>query len=319
MQGAVATVAAEMKIPVVDFASFQGDDAAARGATAAQLRRAFEEFGFVYLTNHAVAPAILDGMFEQSRWFFGQPAAAKEPLASREAGTNRGWDPPAAQSLDEGKPFDLKEAYHAGAEDRPPPNKWPAGAPRFREAVLAFHHAAVGTCHQVMTAVALAYGLPADYFGPFFAGERSTTRMLHYPPLTSAPLPGQLRAGAHTDYGACSLLFQDDAGGLEIQHRDGHWLPAPALPGAAIVNTGDLLQRWTNDLIRSSPHRVVPPEGAAAGRARYSAVLFFSPRPDAIIECLAPCQSAERPAKYPPVASGEYIRARSAASRRTGY
>jgi isopenicillin N synthase-like dioxygenase len=114
-----------------------------------------------------------------------------------------------------------------------------------------------------------------------------------------------------------TLLFHhNDAGGLEIQRPDGSWLAAPSVPGAAIVNAGDLLRRWTNDQLRSVLHRVVLPEGAAAARSRYSAVLFFNPRPEAMITCLEPCTGPDRPALYPPITAGEHIQAKLRETRR---
>jgi isopenicillin N synthase-like dioxygenase len=170
-----------------------------------------------------------------------------------------------------------------------------------------------------MRAIAFALGLPQSYFEPLYDRTDPTVRLLHYPPLRGAPAPGQLRAGAHTDFGGISLLFQDDEGGLEIQAPDGRWLLAPALPGTAIVNTGDLMQRWTNGQFRSSPHRVINPVDSAAARDRYSIVLFYSPNRDAVISCLETCQGPERPPKYPPVTTGEHVRARSQASHRDAY
>lgn len=169
-----------------------------------------------------------------------------------------------------------------------------------------------------MKAIAVSLGLPESFFVPYHDRTDSTLRLLHYPPLRSAPAPGQLRAGAHTDLGGMNLLFQDDEGGLEIQAPDGSWIAAPAIPGTAIVNTGDLISRWTNGMLRSSPHRVVNPAGEAAHKNRYSFVLFHSPNPDAVISCLEPCQPPDNPPKFPPVTAGEHLRARAEASRKHG-
>jgi isopenicillin N synthase-like dioxygenase len=106
---------------------------------------------------------------------------------------------------------------------------------------------------------------------------------------------------------------------LEIQSADGRWIAAPAIPGTAIVNTGDLISRWTNGMFRSSPHRVVNPTGSAANKDRYSFVLFHSPNSDAVISCLEPCQSPDNPPQFPAITAREHLRARAAASRRHGY
>jgi isopenicillin N synthase-like dioxygenase len=307
-------------IPVVDFAGFGTGDAARRAQTARALREALEDYGFCYLANHGVTAAVLDELFARSRAFFSMPLAAKETALPREPGSTRGYGGVASQALDESQPGDLKEVFQAGPESVDGrANTWPTDVPGFREAVLGFHAAASAACSQLMRAIAVSLGLPEGYFEPYYDRSDSTARLLHYPPLVDAPAPGQLRAGAHTDFGGINLLFQDDEGGLEIQAPDGTWIPAPALPGTGIVNTGDLIERWTNGQFRSSPHRVVNPEGAAAARDRYSAVLFHSPNRDALISCLAPCQGPERPARYPPVTAGEHMRMRIEASRRHAY
>lgn len=235
-------------------------------------------------------------------------------------GSTRGYGSVGSQSLDEKRPGDLKEIFQAGPE-RPGarPNVWPEKLPGFRQAVLAFQEAAMETCNQLMRAIAVSLGLPEAYFEPYHDRSDSTARLLHYPLLPDTPLTGQMRAGAHTDFGGLSLLFQDGEDGLEIQRPGGAWIPTPALPGIAIVNTGDLLERWTNAEFRSSPHRVANPVGPAAAHDRYSVVLFYSPNPDAVIKCLAPCQSPGRQPRYPPITAGEHMLARIKASRPGGY
>jgi isopenicillin N synthase-like dioxygenase len=315
MSAEVATVAGT-SIPVVDFAGFYSDDPARRAATAADLRAALEQYGFLYLRNHGVPQNVLDALFAGSRAFFALPLAAKQAATPTERANTRGYGGVASQALDERQPGDLKETFQAGPEPAAErPNAWPADLPGFREAVMAFHTTATAACNQLMRAIAVALGLPNAYFEPFHTHSDSTARLLHYPPLQGSPAPGQLRAGAHTDFGGINLLFNDGEGGLEIQLPDGTWLPTPALDGAAIVNTGDLLERWTNGQFRSSPHRVVNPSGAAALRDRYSAVMFHSPNREAVVTCLAPCQGPARPPRFPPITAGDHMRARIEASR----
>lgn len=313
-------VGADASIPVVDFEGFSSGDLSRRTATVAALRAALESFGFLYLRNHGVSVSVVDAVFAQSRAFFALPQEAKDAVKGKDIGSIRGYDGFGVEALDESIPGDLKETFQAGSEHADAqPNFWPAGLPGFREAVLAFQRVATETGSQLMRAIALALGLPGGYFDPFYDRKNPAVRLLHYPPLRGTPAPGQLRAGAHTDFGGISLLFQDEEGGLEIQAPDGTWLLALALPGTAIVNTGDLMERWTNGQFRSSPHRVVNPVGPAAVRDRYSTVLFHSPNRDAVISCLEPCQGPERPPKYPPVTAGEHISARYQASRRYAY
>ena len=307
---------AENKIPTIDFAGFTHGNAAQRNATVAELRGALESCGFMYLGNHGVAQHLVDEVFVQSRRFFSLAPEVKAKANPKKQGSTRGYEGVGVQALDEGQPGDLKEIFQCGQEPAPHrPNAWPEGMAEFRSALLNFLDAAKASCNELMQAIAVSLGLPENYFAPYHDRTDSTLRLLHYPPLPAAPAAGQLRAGAHTDFGGMNLLFQDDEGGLEIQAADGRWIAAPALPGTAIVNTGDLIERWTNGMFRSSPHRVVNPAGAAARKDRYSFVLFHSPNPDALITCLEPCQGPDRPAKFPPITAGEHLRARAQASR----
>lgn len=307
-------------IPLIDFAPMTAMDGVARRPMLASLRAALEVHGFMYLRNHGVAQSLVDVVFAQSRQFFSLPAEVKNRARPLEKGSTRGYEGVGVQALEAGRPGDLKEIFQCGREPaRNRPNAWPEALPEFRRTLLEFLEAARASCDGLMKAIALSLGLPKNYFVPFHDHTDSTLRLLHYPPLQDAPAPGQLRAGAHTDFGGMNLLFQDDEGGLEIQSSDGSWIAAPAIPGTAIVNTGDLIARWTNGQFRSSPHRVVNPTGAAANKDRYSFVLFHSPNPDAVIGCLAPCQSADNPPRFAPISAGEHLRARAEASRRHGY
>ncbi len=302
------------KIPVVDFEGIWTDNLSRRESTAALLRQALESYGFLYLKNHGVSQSILDDLFGQSRAFFALPQKAKDTVKRREDGTSRhGYEGIGGQSLDEHF-ADLKELFH-GVPREADPEHWPKKLPRFRDVIMTFHRAASKAAYKFMCAVALSLGLPEDHFAPTHDRAEGSVRMLHYPPVEGPVQPGQLRAGVHTDFGGITLLFTDDESGLEIQAPDGSWLPAPAPDGAAVINTGDLMERWTNGQFRSSPHRVVVPSGPATKRHRFSVAFFYSPNRDALITCLEPCQSREHPSKYPPVTAGEHIHARVQATR----
>lgn len=310
-------VEVERAIPVVDFEGFVSGDRVSRGETAAALRTAIESYGFLYLRNHSIPALVLDALFAQSRKFFSLPRDAKEAIKQKRREDPIGYEGVAGQALGDNPGGDLKEMYHAGPE-RPgdTPNLWPESLPSFREVVLAFHEAAIKAGNDFMCAVAVSLTLPEDYFEPYFDRSNGLLRLLHYPPVEGSVASGQIRAGAHTDFGSITLLFQDNEGGLEIQAPDGTWLPAPVLPGAALINTGDLMERWTNGQFRSSPHRVAMPVGEAAKRHRYSVAFFYSPNEDAVISCMETCQGPTRPPKYPPIVAKEHIRARALASRR---
>jgi len=159
-----------------------------------------------------------------------------------------------------------------------------------------------------LRAIALALGIERDFFDARFAEPISVFRMIHYPPRHTARSADQPGAGAHTDYGCVTLLYQDDAGGLQVRNVHGEWIDAPPIPGSFVVNIGDMMARWSNDRYTSTPHRVISPLGVH----RYSMPFFAEPHPDTEISCLPNCSSADNPPKYPPVTSAEYLLSRFA-------
>ena len=220
---------------------------------------AFETYGFLYLENHGVPAAVVDAVFDQARIFFALPTAVKEAARPQDPRNTLGYGGLGGQALENGRPPELeRDLPGQPGEPWARPNVWPEGLPGFREAIMAFHAAATNACERLMQAIAVSLGLPEGYFEPFYDRSDSTARLLHYPRWPSRRPGADPRRRAHRLRGV-NLLFPAE-GGLEIQAPDGAWLPTPAR-GTGIVNTGDLIERWTNGLFRSSPHRVVNPEG----------------------------------------------------------
>jgi isopenicillin N synthase-like dioxygenase len=299
-------------IPVVDFHGLTASNLEVRQATAKSMREAFEDFGFIYLKNQGVPQRVVDDLFAQSMAFFDLPQATKAVAGGYRGAGLTGLDPT--------KPTDVKERFRAPHDSGLPPGYWPERPRNFREAVSTFHGAGLSVLRQVMHGVALSLGLSEEYFDAAHEPHSGAVMLLHYPPITVPLLPGQLRSGAHTDFGTMTLLFHHgSAEGLEIQRPNGTWLHAPSIPGSAIVNAGDLLTRWTNGQLKSVLHRVVPPQGESAQRARYSATLFYEPRHEVVIRCLEPCQSPSKPALYPPISAGERLAQRRRENMRSGY
>jgi isopenicillin N synthase-like dioxygenase len=161
----------------------------------------------------------------------------------------------------------------------------------------------------VLELFAMALGMPRHYFAPMVDRPFSYLRFVNYPALVEPALEGQLRAGAHSDYGTFTFVHFDDApGGLQVLGDDGSWIDVPVVPNAFVVNVGDLFQQWTNDRWRSTLHRVVTPEPPDWDRsARLSLVYFHEPNWDAVAEPLPSCVDADPPAKYGPVTAGEHL------------
>ena len=304
-------------IPVIDLEPlFVGGDAG-RKSVADQIGDACRGIGFFYVSGHGVPAPLRQKVFDMAATFFSGPEATKQRVVYSAETGNRGYVPMEGESLDPTKPPDLKEAFNIGlnlsANDpeiiaKAPLralNLWP-DLPEFRETMLAYYDA-MGQLGRVLHgAFATELDLPTDFFEDKLDRPLATLRLLHYPERPAHLEAGQYGAGAHTDYGCVTLLATDDAGGLEVRTRDGTWLAAPVIPDTFVCNIGDCLMRWTNDTYVSTPHRVVNP----SGRERYSVAFFLDPNPDAIVECLPGCSSAERPAKYPPIRGDDYLLSR---------
>lgn len=313
-------VETRLDIPLIDFSPFLMDDADGQQRVAAEIYRACREIGFLYLTHHGIHQLAIERAFEQSQQFFALPLAEKQRLAWSSEFSNRGYIGIERERLDETRPGDLKEAFNIGKEVMPAAaaatgaelvlNRWPEGQAEFQAAMTEFLASCAAGADRILRAFAIALSMPEAFIVEKHATHNYTLRLLHYPPLATPPKPGQIRAGAHSDYGTLTLLFQDDVGGLEVLNRQGNWVSAPSIPGAVLINTGDLMERWSNDMFRSTQHRVGLPSAEKAMCDRYSIAFFCQPDAEAEIICLPTCQSKENPPKYPPVKSGEYLLSR---------
>lgn len=309
------TRAEDTEIPVIDFAPFLANDPAGQRRVVEAMDYACRQVGFLYLTHHGIPQAAIDIAFQQAQRFFALPLTEKMAIAWASEQSNRGYVGLERERLDETQPGDLKEAFNIGKEpaegdSAPTGNRWPQGQVDFRPTMTSFFDHCAAAAQRIFRAFALALQMPEDYLVVRHAGQNFTLRLLHYPPLVEAPKPGQIRAGAHSDYGTLTLLFQDEVGGLEVLNRNGDWMAAPAIPGAVLMNTGDMTERWSNDLFRSTKHRVGLPQGEMTGRDRYSIAFFCEPDAEVEIACLPTCHSVDHPPKYSPITAGDYLLSR---------
>ena len=187
------------------------------------------------------------------------------------------------------------------------PNIWPQQPHDFKPTMVAYYDAMMGLASRVLRAMALALGVEENYFADKFDRQASVCRMIRYPAVKEPPLPGQLRAGTHTDYGIMTFVRGDDTpGGLQVKHRNGSWIDVHIPPNEFVCNIGDLMMRWSNDRWVSTLHRVAMPPPGAAPSDRISLVFFTNPNPDAVIRCIDSCVKAGEMAKYPPVTTAEH-------------
>ena len=314
-------------IPVIDLAHARASESN-RKCIAAQIDRANREVGFLTVINHGIETDLLSDVLSVTHAFFDLPEPAKNAYIGDPA-SSRGYIAPRARALAGTRgvmtPGDLVELFAMGMPHVPDepyfdisnsgnnfhPNIWPAEIPGMERIWTAYYQRVAALAREIMSLFAEALDLEPDFFEDKIDKPISNLFANCYPPITTEPLPGQLRVGEHTDYGTLTLLYQpDEVGGLEVQ-VNGSWFPVPAIAGAYVVNIGDLMARWTNDRWISTLHRVQNPPEETRHLRRLSLPFFCQPNYDAVIETLPSCVSAGNPAHYPPITSGENVRGKT--------
>ncbi len=298
-------------IPIIDMKPYLEGSETGRKQVAQQIYAAAHEVGFLYLKNFGMSEDMLESAFAIAHSLFTSDEKLKVPF---NVDYNHGYGKMQGEALDPSKPADLKETFTCRNLLRLPSGEefWPN--PQFEAFMRVFYKRIQKIASDVMGAFALALNLEPDFFDDKHTGLTQTLRLLHYPPVENVD-SGQLGAGAHTDYGTLTVLFQDDRGGLQVQNLAGDWVDAPPIPGTVVINTGDLIARWSNDFFKSTPHRVVP-RPAAMKHGRQSIAFFSDPDPDVVIETFPSCITEENPAKYGPITAGEHVQQRIIASQK---
>jgi len=301
-------------IPVIDMAPLATGDRAAISAVGRDLLDAAERVGFFYVRNHAVPARLIEQVFALSRRLFALPAAEKDSV--RINALHRGFLAIGQARMYEQARIDLKESFIWGPElgtDDPDvaagkplmgPNQWPAALPELAPTLMAYSAAVMDCGRSLLQCFAVSLGLDPDFFREPFRKPLARCSLIYYPPQPPESGSEQFGVAPHTDYGGLTLLYQDDAGGLQVRNPSGEWVTAPPIAGTFVVNIGDLMARWSNDRFVSTPHRVVN----ASGRARYSVGVFFDPHFDTVIDPRNLLQGA--PSRYAPVTCGDYILSR---------
>ncbi len=297
-------------LPVIDVSGLASALEAERREVGRRIAEACLDRGFFYMVGHGIPDALIAETLAGARAFFDLPEAAKAAVDKSLSPANRGYEPLGGQTLEPGTAPDRKEGFYIGAEApagrfNQGANQWPQGLPAFPATILAYHRKMTALAERLMGGLALSLDMPEAAFTAFCRDPIAILRLLHYPPQPpTAPGRG---AGAHTDFGALTILLQDGVGGLEVYDRAADdWTAAPPMGGAYVVNLGDLIARWTNDRYRSTPHRVVN----RSGRRRYSIPFFFSGAPDYGVSCLPGCLEPGEQPKYPPTTVEAHMKER---------
>ncbi len=314
-----------LNVPIIDIAPSREGSTQDKADVARQVDQACRDIGFLVIRGHGVDPALIAATQQVSRQFFDLPLAEKETVARPSIDSTRGYTAIHEESLARSRdadatgsdlnesfmigPVDLPDAAYANAPEAGKhfaPNLWPAALPDLQPVYTAYYREMGELAATLMRIFALGLNLPESHFDDKIDKHISRLRVRNYPAPERPPEPGQIRAGAHSDYGSMTLLYTEDKpGGLQVCNAQGDWVDVPIQPGCYIINIGDLMARWSNDNWVSTLHRVVnPPAEAAADSRRLSLVFFHNPNYDAEITNLVPSQTA----KYPPTTSGQHLR-----------
>lgn len=324
---------ANANVPVIDLSNI--DDPARLATAVAAVKQACERVGFFVVTGHGVPDATIRAAFTNGRAFFARPIAEKLRIKRPGPGISRGYNSLAGQSLGltmgTKAPPDLMESLGFGPlqTDTDPywtegfgpvhahPNLWPDDMPAFRWAITNYWRAMEMLSARLMRIFALALDLDENFFIVRSNRHVTNMRVNYYPAQDRPPEPGQLRAGAHSDYGAFTILKGENApGGLEVLRRGGDWAPVPTIEDGFVINIGDLLMRWTNDRWVSTLHRVVnPPEEVRRNVDRMSIAFFFNVDHDVEVRSLESCVGPRNPPRYAPTTAGAHWRGKILAAR----
>ncbi|KAH0935116.1 hypothetical protein HID58_012233, partial [Brassica napus] len=297
-------------LPIVDISSPD------KITTARLIRRACVEHGFFYVKNHGIPEELMEGVFRESKRFFNLPLEDKMVSLHRDF---LGYTPLYAEKLDTSLTTigDSKESFFLGSSEgvrgQCYPNQWPSEnlLPSWRQTMECYYKNVMSVGRKLLGLVALALDLDEDFFIKIGAlnDPAAVVRLIRYPGEVISSDVETYGASAHSDYGTVTLLLTDEVPGLQVcrdkSKQPRTWEDVPRLGGAFIVNIGDLMERWTNGLFRSTLHRVMP-----VGKERYSVAFFLVPNPDCNVECLKTCCSETSPARFPPILAGDYIKER---------
>ena len=294
-----------MQVPEIDFNNSEVKNIA---ALCDGVDNALSNIGFMTVNNLGIDAKLLAAVFSASFNFFHGSVAVKNQSVYESAGENFGYQGFGRESLDPSKAVDLKETFTMRnvLGKTPEDGRWPSI--EFRDLMLEFYKACLSGAHQMARVLARALNVEPEFFVNSLSGENVTLRLLYYPNIGAKSVSkGQLGAGEHTDYGLLTLLFQDDVGGLQVLDSKDEWQDVECREGAIVINSGDMLERWTNGRYRSTLHRVQPKIG---DQERFSIAFFVDPDDATPVAVLDSCVSAENPARFDEITAGEHLQKR---------
>jgi len=306
-----------MGIPSVDLKEFTEGNDEQRAAFVKKLGEAYERIGFVAVKNHLIDNATVDKLYSEVKNFFNLPKDTKKKYEKEELAGQRGYVSFGKEHAKDSNAGDLKEFWHFGQEvegedpikDEYPDNIYVDELPEFNKAGMKAYKDLEKTGEAMLQAIALYLELDEHYFDDKIKNGNSILRPIHYPPITEEP-KSAVRAGEHEDINLITLLIGASAEGLQVLNKKGEWVDVTALPDHIVVNVGDMLQRLTNNKLRSTTHRVINPPKEKWGTSRFSIPFFLHPRSDMRLDCLEECVPEGEEPMYAPISAGQYLEER---------
>lgn len=302
-----------MAIPSVDLAEFLSDDLKRKSDFVRELGKAYEEVGFVAVKNHGISGELIADLYKQVQQFFSLPSSKKTFYEDPVLAGQRGYTSFGKEHAKGSDQPDLKEFYQYGQvpqdnynEEEYPPNISVEQLQGFNETFNAAYRAFENSGKYLMRAISIYLGLDEFYFDDFIHNGNSILRAIHYPPITSEP-KSAIRAEQHEDINLITLLVGASADGLQILTKQNEWVAVTSLPEQIVVNVGDMLQRFTNNKLRSTTHRVVNPARELWHTSRFSIPFFLHPKSSMSLRCLDNCVDMKHPKAYEDATAGEYL------------
>ena len=304
-------------IPSVDLADFTEGNKETKAAFVKELGKAYEEIGFVAVKNHGLSDALCAELYEQVKGFFTLSKEEKEAYEIEGLAGQRGYVSFGKEHAKNKNEGDLKEFWHFGqtVEDNDPiKEEYPDNVqvnelPKFNTVGREVYQKLEAAGREMLRAIALHLNLDENYFDAKIHNGNSILRPIHYPPITHEPKDA-VRAAEHEDINLITLLMGASADGLQVLNKSGEWISVTALPDQIVVNVGDMLQRLTNNKLKSTTHRVVNPPREKWGTSRYSIPFFLHPRSEVSLNCLPSCISESNPKNFSDITAGEYLEQR---------
>ncbi len=305
-------------IPIVNLQSFLEGKPHEKNAFATELGTAFHKIGFVGIKNHGIPSDLVETFYQAAKSFFNLPVDIKEKYEVKGLAGQRGYTSFGREHAKQSMVGDLKEFFQIGQPNPPehlkgnedyPPNIYVEEVASFTQLGDELFKEFETAGRAILQAIAIYLELDTHWFDNHINQGNSILRAIHYPPITAEPASA-IRAEQHEDINLITLLVGASAGGLQILDKKGEWLPIIPENDEIVVNVGDMLQRLTNNFLRSTTHRVVNPPREQWHTPRLSIPFFLHPKSDMDLTCLDNCVSDERPPAYQPITAGEYLNER---------